>query len=69
MSKANTMTMAQARTLGYRVVRGAYQTTADDRMDRWYIEHESDRVVDRRGGGYLTRAAALEAIAGRVASE
>lgn len=63
------MTTAEARQHGYTVVRGSYQTTSDDRSDRWYIEHDSDRVIDRRGGGYPTRKAALGRVGELVRGE
>lgn len=46
--------------VGYRVVRGAYQGTSDDRADRWYVEREDATVVDRRGPGHATVGEALE---------
>ena len=47
----------------FRVTRGAYQGTTDDRADRWYVEDTRSRTVDRRGEGYRTRKEALEAAA------
>ena len=59
-------TETQAKRAGYRIVRGSYQDTTDDRSDRWYVEHESAQVVDRRGAGYATRREALDAIGDRL---
>ena len=56
------MTEAQARRLGYRIVRGDYAGTSDNRIDRWYIDREDSNVVDRRGAGYRTKAEVLQAI-------
>lgn len=47
---------------GWTITRGAYQGTTDDRLDRWYIQRESDDVIDRRGPGHVTLAAAKAAI-------
>jgi hypothetical protein len=47
---------------GWCIWRGAYQGTADDRSDRWYVCHYADRDIDRRGPGYATLAAARAAI-------
>lgn len=56
------MTESQARKLGYRIVRGSYVGTSDDRIDRWYIDRLDSNVIDRRGAGYRTKAEALQAI-------
>jgi len=56
------LTRKQAEAKGWRIVRGAYTGTTDDRADRWYIEHVRDTVVDRRGGGFYTVRDALDAI-------
>ena len=56
------LTMATAKKAGYKLVRGSYSTTTDDRADRWYWEHEDDRVVDRRGPGFATKKEALESL-------
>lgn len=47
---------------GYSIVRGAYQGTTDDRLDRWYVQHPTDTAIDRRGPGYATIAEAKRAI-------
>ena len=39
---------------GYRISRGAYQGTCDDRLDRWYIDSIEADYLDRRGAGYRT---------------
>ena len=51
-----------AKENGYSLVRGAYIGTCDDRADRWYVEHESDTIIDRRGAGYATKKDAYDAI-------
>ncbi|MBX3576207.1 MAG: hypothetical protein KF723_03285 [Rhizobiaceae bacterium] len=48
---------------GYEVVEGAYIGTSEDCAGRWYVQHESDEVVDRRGQGFATKKAAWEAAA------
>ena len=50
-----------AKAAGYEVVRGAYTGTCDDRADRWYIQHDDDNVVDRRGSGFGRAMDAWEA--------
>lgn len=56
------ITEKQAQAQGWHIVRGAYAGTTDDRADRWYIQHDSDTEVDRRGSGYRTKRDALDAI-------
>lgn len=53
------LTEAQARKLGWEVVRGSYYGTCDDRADRWYTQRIGARVVDRRGPGQPTKKAVL----------
>jgi hypothetical protein len=60
------MTEKQAKKLGYSINRGSYQGTTDDRLDRWYIERDSNTMVDRRGGGFITKKLALEYLAEMV---
>jgi len=66
-TKMDRMTTAKARKLGWTVGRGAYTGTTDDRADRWYIRREDGGPIDRRGRGWPTRQAALDAIAEHVA--
>ena len=47
---------------GYKVVRGSFVGTSDDRIDRWYIEHADTPFVDRRGAGYKTLEEAYNSI-------
>ena len=47
---------------GYRIGRGGYQGTTDDRLDRWYADPEDSDVLDRRGPGFTTLKAARAAI-------
>ena len=54
------MNAKEARKLGWTVVRGSYSGTHHDRLDRWYLQHVDADVVDRRHGGYETRADAYE---------
>jgi len=54
------MTTTEARKLGYEIVRGAYQNTSDDRLDRWYIQLIDSNIIDRRGPGFRTRREALD---------
>ncbi len=58
------MNTAQARKLGYEIERGSYYGTTDDRADRWYIQHKDEPI--RRFKGYITRGAALSALAEHV---
>lgn len=67
-SAGRTLTIAEARDAGYEVSRGAYRGTTDDRADRWYIDRVGLPLVDRRGGGYSTRADALWALTERLAA-
>ena len=55
MQTAKTLTTATARKLGYEVVRGAYQSTPDDRLDGWYIQRTDAREVSRPGAGWPSR--------------
>lgn len=57
-----TLTEKQAKKIGYEITRGAYTGTTDDRADRWYIAKIDSVIVDRRGAGYCTKRAALEAL-------
>ena len=57
--KNDSMTTAQARLLGFEIVRGNYVGTPDDRADRWYI-NQIPGPVDHRGSGFLTRKSALQ---------
>lgn len=43
----------------YEIVRGAYQGTTDDRLDRWYIQIKGCTLIDRRGAGYATKREAM----------
>jgi hypothetical protein len=47
---------------GYKVVRGSFVGTPDDRIDRWYIDHADTPYVDRRGAGYKTLEEAYNSI-------
>ena len=47
---------------GYVIRRGGYQGTADDSIDRWYIDHADADTLDRRGPGYRTLADARTGI-------
>lgn len=60
------LTEAQARKLGYEVIRGAYAGTTDDRADRWYIQEINSDTVDRRGAGFSTKKEALEVLSARA---
>lgn len=60
--EARTLTEKQAARAGYRIVRGAYSGTTDDRADRWYVDHRDDDLLDHRGRGFATKRDALLAI-------
>ncbi len=47
---------------GYKVARGSFVGTSDDRIDRWYIDHADTPYVDRRGAGYKTLEEAYNSI-------
>jgi len=49
----------------YRMVRGAYHGTSDDRIDRWYTD-DTEGPSDRRGDGWRTRAEAWAALDERI---
>jgi len=51
---------------GYTLSRGSFISTPDDRLDRWYFEHEDATMVDRRGSGYATKLLAVEALEDRL---
>lgn len=64
-------TVGEARKHGYEVARGDYPgdlrgVYCDNDARRWYVDHESQDYRDRRGAGYPTRRAALEAIEDHV---
>lgn len=41
-----------ARANGYSISEGAYVGTCDDVAGTWYVDHEDDDALDRRGRGY-----------------
>lgn len=47
---------------GFRIARGSYQGTTDDRLDRWYADPVDADTLDRRGPGHATLADAKAAI-------
>jgi len=61
-SGRKTLTVPEARKLGWEIVRGAYWGTCDDRADRWYYQRIDAREVWRLGSGYRTRKEALQAL-------
>lgn len=65
MSK--TLTLKEAKEKGYRIIRGSYTGTTDDRADRWYIDNLNSNIIDKRGPGFRTRQDALEALSERIA--
>ncbi len=54
---------------GYIIERGAYQGTTDDRLDRWYARRRDAEIIDRRGPGHPTIAAAKEAVDDLLAAD
>lgn len=46
----------------FKIVKGAYEGTTDDRFDRWYIQKVATTVIDRRGKGYKTKEQAKRAL-------
>ena len=59
----------ELKKLGHIAVRGSYVGTADDRVDRWYLEHVEMPYVDRRGGGFTTLREAYNTASEREADE
>ena len=51
---------------GHRLIEGSYQGTSDDRLGRWYIIHEDDDLMDKRGAGHGSIASALDELADRI---
>jgi hypothetical protein len=41
---------------------GSYFTTSDDRAGRWYLVDRDGDIIDKRGAGHPTRAAAWAAV-------
>lgn len=44
---------------GYLIRRGDMQGTCDNRLDRWYIDHEDSTTAERGHDGWRTLAEAL----------
>ena len=55
------MTEKQLKAKGYELIEGSYEGTTDDRAGRWYIIKSNAGIVDKRGPGYPSKAAALRA--------
>ena len=53
------MTETKARNAGYKLRRGGFFGTNDNRADRWYIL-EIDEAADLRGPGFKTKKEALQ---------
>ncbi len=64
-----TLTMADAKRLGYKLVRGDYHGTTDNRADRWYWQHDDDQMSNRRAAGYPTEEDALAWLAYQLPPE
>jgi hypothetical protein len=47
---------------GWRIARGSFSRTTDDRADRWYADAIDADIYDRRGPGYRTLAEAKAAV-------
>jgi len=63
-----TLTVAQARKLGYRITKGSYVGTSDDRIDRWYVDSADSDTADKRGPGARTQLEALRELTRLVES-
>lgn len=50
----------EAKKLGFRLTRGDYQGTSDDRLNRWYAEAIEANYAHRPGPGSKTKREALE---------
>lgn len=60
------MTEAQAKRAGYKITRGDYHGTNDDRFDGWYIHRIGEATLDRRGSGFATKREALATLGQRL---
>lgn len=49
------LTRSEAYLAGYKIERGDYTCTTDNRMDRWYVAEMDSDVVDHRGSGFRTK--------------
>jgi hypothetical protein len=49
-----------ARAAGFLVREGAYRGTADDRLGRWYIDHEANSMYLPFGPGFASQKEAWE---------
>ena len=58
---SSTSPRARIRRAGYRVERGDYIGTTDDRSDGWYLYRPDRDIIDRRGPGHHTLADAADA--------
>ena len=43
---------------GFSVSEGSYRSSSDDCSGRFYLVHETDTAIDRRGTGFATRGEA-----------
>ncbi len=50
----------------FEAIEGNYTGTSDDAVGRWYIVDRDADVIDKRGAGYPSREAALEALVERL---
>jgi hypothetical protein len=62
------MTIEEAKKSGYRVIRGNFTNTTDDRADRWYLDNLNSNIIDKRGAGFETCQDALDTLAQRLGS-
>ena len=62
-----TLSERQAIRRGYRLTRGAYSGTSDDRIDRWYWTYDGEDSIDRRGSGFVTKRDALKSLSQNLA--
>jgi hypothetical protein len=60
------MTIEEAKESGYRVIRGSFTGTSDDRADRWYLDNLNSNLIDKRGAGFKTLQGALDTLAQRL---
>jgi len=60
------MTIEEAKKSGYRVIRGSFTGTSDDRADRWYLDDLNSNLIDKRGAGFKTLQDALDTLAQRL---
>src|SRR4051812_21039491 len=47
---------------GYYINEGSFSGTTDDRLGRWYVQHEKDQFSRKFGAGHRPQADAIDAV-------